>query len=105
MLRELWWNREATMKRREFAKKALTAAVLVPAALRGTLQEKEAPKTEPKLKLTPAQEEAVKKATENRDRQLGLMRRRVLPYDLEPAFVFAARPRERRTQGSKEVKK
>jgi hypothetical protein len=84
------------MKRREFAKRALTAAVIVPAALRSTLQEKEAPKTESKLKLSPAQEEAVKKATENRERQLNQMRSRVLPYDLEPAFVFAAKPRERK---------
>lgn len=90
------------MKRREFAKKALGAAVAAPIMLRRLPQlEKEAPKPEPRVKLTPEQEEAVKKATENRERQLALMRKRVLPYDLEPAFVFAARPRERKKPGGK----
>ncbi len=84
------------MKRREFAQKALTAALVAPAALRRVAQEKEAPKSESKLKLSPAQEEAVKKATEQRNKSITALRSRVLPYDLEPAFVFAARPRERR---------
>ena len=55
-------------------------------------------KPEPKLKLTPEQEEAVKKAIERRDKQLESLRSRTLPYDAEPAFVFAARPRGRRTE-------
>lgn len=52
-------------------------------------------KPEPKPKLTPEQEEAVRKAVERRDRQLAAMRSRVLPYDLEPAFVFDVRRRPR----------
>jgi hypothetical protein len=41
------------------------------------------------------QEESVKKAIERRDQQLAPMRHRALPYDLEPAFVFAAWTRPR----------
>jgi hypothetical protein len=37
----------------------------------------------------------VKKAVERRDQQLKKMRDLALPYDLEPAFVFAARPKPR----------
>ena len=92
------------MKRREFTKKAFGAAAAAPILLRSRPQlEKEAPKPEQRVKLTPEQEEAVKKATENREKQLALMRKRVLPYDLEPAFVFAAKPRERKKQGAKEA--
>ncbi len=47
------------------------------------------------LKLTEKQEEAVKQALERRERQLAGMRSRVLPYDLEPAFVFEVRRRPR----------
>jgi len=50
---------------------------------------------EPKLNLTPDQEEAVRRAVERRDRQLAGLRSRTLPYALEPAFVFAVRPRPR----------
>jgi hypothetical protein len=56
-------------------------------------QQAEIPKPEPKLKLTPEQEEAVKKAVERRERQLAAMRSRALPYDAEPAFVFQVRQR------------
>ena len=86
------------MKRREFAKRALTAALVVPAALNSAAQEKDAAKGAANLKLTPAQEEAVQKATARRDTQLAALRSRVLPYDLEPAFVFAAKARERKTK-------
>ncbi len=84
------------MKRREFAKQVWVAVMLAPFAgvVRGE-QEKETPKNESKLKLTAAQEAAVKKATEQREKMLAGVRSRVLPYDLEPAFVFVARPRPR----------
>lgn len=84
------------MKRREFAKRAAAAAVVAPAAWRELAQQAETPKSEPKLKLSPKQEEDVKKATDRREGQLAAMRSRSLPYDLEPAFVFSARPRGRR---------
>ncbi len=47
------------------------------------------------LKLSQEQEEAVKKAVERRERQLGVLRSRALPYNLEPAFVFHVRQRPR----------
>jgi hypothetical protein len=52
-------------------------------------------KPEPMPKLTPEQEEAVRKALVERDKRLATMRSRVLPYDLEPAFVFQVRQRPR----------
>ncbi len=102
--------------RRAFAKLAGGAALIAPLAP-GLVWPQEAPKkietptppaqpketqgpqqgskAEPKLKVTPAQEEAVKKATERRERQLATLRARVLPYDAEPAFVFQVRQRPR----------
>jgi hypothetical protein len=86
----------AKIPRREFAKRAATAALAGPLALAELgRQTNEAPKPEPKLKLTADQEVAVKKAVERREQQLKKMRDLVLPYDLEPAFVFAARPKPR----------
>ena len=84
------------MKRREFAKKAVVVAVVAPVAWRQIAQQEEKPKPEPKLKLSAKQEEDVKKANDRREEQLSLMRSRTLPYDLEPTFVFAARPKGRR---------
>ena len=84
------------MKRREFAKKAVATAVVAPVAWRQIAQQEEKPKQEPKLKLSSKQEEDVKKATDRREEQLAAMRSRTLPYDLEPAFLFAARPKGRR---------
>ena len=84
------------MKRREFAKRAAAAAVVAPVAWRGFAQQSETPKAAPKLTLSPKQEEDVKKATDRREEQLATMRSRTLPYDLEPAFVFAARPKTRK---------
>ena len=46
------------------------------------------PAAETRVKLTPDQETRVKQALERRDRQLASFRARVLPYELEPAFVF-----------------
>lgn len=89
--------------RREFAKRAAMAVVLGPAALGKAVSgrrvaQSDASRAEPsKLKLTSKQEEDVKRAVERRNQQLASMRGHVLPYDLEPAFVFAAwtRPRIR----------
>ena len=84
----------AKIHRREFARRAASAALAGPLALAELgKQTNEAPKPEPKLKLSADQEVAVKKAVERRDQQLKKMRDLVLPYDLEPAFVFAARPK------------
>ena len=86
----------AKIHRREFAKRAAAAAVAAPLVLEKLGQQTtEAPKPEPKLKLSADQETAVKKVVERREQQLKKMRDLVLPYDLEPAFVFAARPKAR----------
>jgi len=98
------------MNRRQFAKIAGGAALAVPLAplmadARGgpTIAWPQEPakkpepqplqQSEPKLKLSKEQEEAVKKAVARRDRQLAAMRSRALPYDAEPAFVFQVRQR------------
>jgi hypothetical protein len=89
----------AKIRRREFARRAASAALAGPLALAHLGQQtSEAPKPEPKLKLSLDQEAAVRKAVERREVQLKKMREHVLPYDLEPAFVFAAQPRPRGTR-------
>ncbi len=84
------------MKRREFAKKAAAAAVVAPVVWRNLAEQGEAQKPAPRLTLSPKQEEDVKKAADRREEQLTAIRSRALPYDLEPAFVFAARPKGRK---------
>ncbi len=86
----------AEIHRREFARRAASAALAVPLALAELgKQTSETPKPEPKLKLSADQEVGVKKVVERREQQLKKMRDLVLPYDLEPAFIFAARPKAR----------
>lgn len=85
--------------RREFARRAASIAALAPIAWNTpspVAQMPDSSKTDPpKLKLTAKQEDDVRKALERRNQQLAAMRRRELPYDLEPAFVFAALARPR----------
>jgi hypothetical protein len=86
------------LSRRQFAKLAGAAAVTVPVAAATFASPQAAPQQqpaanappplEPRVKLTPEQETRVKQAIERRDRQLAGFRARVLPYELEPAFVF-----------------
>ncbi|HYL10386.1 MAG TPA: hypothetical protein VEU31_06580 [Candidatus Acidoferrales bacterium] len=86
----------AKIRRREFAKRAASAALAGPLALAHLAQQtNETPRPGPKLKLSPDQEAAVKRAVERREQQLKKMRDLPLPYDLEPAFLFAAQPRPR----------
>ncbi len=83
----LAWTQETPKKPEQPATPAKPSEVQTPQA--------EAPKPEPKPKLTAEQEEAVKKAVERRERQLTALRSRTLPYDAEPAFVFQVRRRPR----------
>ncbi len=83
----LAWTQETPKKPEQPATPAKPSEVQTPQA--------EAPKPEPKPKLTAEQEEAVKKAVERRERQLTALRSRTLPYDAEPAFVFQVRRRSR----------
>ena len=70
----------AKIRRREFARRATTAALAGPLALAELgKQTNEAPKPEPRLKLSADQEVAVKKAVERDEQQLKKMRDLVLP--------------------------
>ena len=96
------------MKRREFAKRAVAAAV-APIALgewrRKPTQAQDATK---QAGAPPSRAEELKKRAEGQREQMSAaLRKRPLPYDLEPAFVFAAKPRERIRMklGSKEFRK
>ena len=100
------------LSRRQFNKLASAAALAIPVAASAnplgavfrppaspqqptSPQQPATPPPASKLNLTPDQEEAVRRAVERRDRQLAGLRSRTLPYALEPAFVFAVRPRPR----------
>jgi len=94
------------LSRRQFGKLASVAALAIPVAASAdpvgavlrppaSPQQPASSSPAPKLNLTPEQEEAVRRAVERRDRQLAGLRSRTLPYALEPAFVFAVRPRPR----------
>ena len=108
------------MKRREFAKRAAGAAA-IPLLTRNWLdpsrQEAAKPLAEPtrdkqeNATSPPGTEQAsradeLRKTTDaRRDQHVAALRAKPLPYNLEPAFVFAAKPRERKRQGGKEAKK
>ena len=49
------------------------------------------PKPPTKLLLTPEQEKKVHEKIAEREQDIASLRSRVLPYDLEPAFVFHVR--------------
>ena len=93
------------MKRREFAKRAASAAAALP-LLRSNWAEasrQEAAKQE----TAPASraEELKKKAEANREQMVAALRAKPLAFNLEPAFVFAAKARERKKQAGKEGKR
>ena len=96
------------MNRRAFAKMAAGAALAGTAAKealagRGAAQsaaataptqaaqDNAARAPEPRVKMTPEQEEQVKQAVERRERQLNTLRNFKLDYSAEPAFVFKVR--------------
>jgi hypothetical protein len=54
------------------------------------------PKPPTKLLLTPEQEKKVHEKIAEREQDIANLRSRVLPYDLEPAFVFHVRAAARR---------
>ena len=93
------------MKRREFTKRAASAAAALP-LLRSNWAEafrQEAAQQE----TAPASlaEELRKKAEANREQIAAALRAKPLAFNLEPAFVFAAKPREKRKQAGKEDKR
>ncbi len=90
------------INRRQFGKLAAGVALGVPlasaasrtAALPISLLQDTAEKAKaaPKLSMTKEQEEKVAKAIERRKEFLAGLHERPLPYSLEPAFVFRAKP-------------
>jgi hypothetical protein len=103
------------ISRRQFAKAAGAAAVLVPAAWSAAVvagqsapQQPAAPQeaeAKPRYGMSKEQEERVKQAIERRERQAANFRARALPYALEPAFVFKVRSKEAKTSGRQEKAK
>jgi hypothetical protein len=104
------------MNRRQFAKLAGGAALAAPGVAAGLgsatagvapgsraagrpaqQTQQEAPKSEakPKYGMTKEQEERVAQAVQRRERQNAALRARVLPYELEAAFVFKVQDRRK----------
>jgi hypothetical protein len=92
------------INRRQFAKTIGAAAIAAPALARVALGQAPPPQTPPpdaakppgsNLPLTAEQQERLKNVLERDARRRALMRPSPLPYDLEPAFVFAVRRKPR----------
>ena len=91
--------------RREFSRRAALAAA-VPLAAKCPAFPQEAPKPQSTPTPSPGRaQELQKKAEADREEMAAALRAKPLPYDLEPAFVFAARPREKKRPASKEAKR
>jgi hypothetical protein len=92
------------INRRQFAKTIGAAAIAAPALARVALGQT-APQNPPpadatkppgsNLPLTAEQQERLRNVLERDARRRALMRLAPLPYDLEPAFVFAVRRKPR----------
>lgn len=83
--------REPVMKRREFAKTLGAAPVLAANWISSSIHKQQ---TETKSTNAPTSraEELRIKAQTQREQLSAALRKKALPYDLEPAFVFAAQP-------------
>jgi len=93
------------LTRREFSRRAVVAAA-VPLATKWPAFPQEAAK--PQRAPTPGPGRAAElqtKAEAERQEMAAALRAKPLPYDLEPAFVFAPRPREIKKQGGKDVRR
>ncbi len=95
------------MDRRSFAKRAAGAALAAPLAVKWAAGA--SVESGPGAQLERVQEsrsEELKKKAEARQGELvKALRAKALPYDLEPAFVFAAKLKERKKRGGTEVRK
>ncbi len=95
------------ISRREFSRRASLAAATAPLAVNWPAPPaQEAPKQSPSLPAPQSRaEELQKRAETQRNQNVAALRAKPLPYDLEPAFVFAAKPREKKRQRGKEARK
>ena len=91
------------MKRREFGKRLVAAAAAPIAVTKWLEKPEEAQDAAAKPANAPVSraEELKKRAEGQREQMSAVLRKKALPYDLEPAFVFAAKPRERKRQTKK----
>ena len=80
------------ISRREFHRIAAAGAMVAPFA--GLAQEKT--EKSPVQSATPGVGEKVQEAVAKQDGEMKGLRSHTLPYGLEPAFTFQARPRPRR---------
>lgn len=93
------------ISRREFSRRATLAAATAPLAVNWPAPpNQDAPKQPPPPPATQSRaEELQKRAEAQRNQNAAALRAKPLPYGLEPAFVFAAKPREKKRQGSKKI--
>lgn len=92
-----------TISRRDFSRRASLAAAAAPLALHLPASPQNAPQQpSPPAPLSRA-EELQKRATDQRNQLVAALRAKPLPYDLEPDFVFAAKPRERKPPARKNL--
>ena len=82
--------RETIMKRREFAKALAATPVLATDWISSSNQQQSESKS---TNAPPSRAEELRiKAQTQREQLSAALRKKSLPYDLEPAFVFAAKP-------------
>jgi len=84
------------MKRREFAKSAAAAAVIGSLPWDAQLAQEPPPLPKPENATLSGSNELKKKALARQEEMVRALRAKTLPYDLAPAFVFAAKPKERK---------
>ena len=80
------------MKRREFAKALGAAPVLTANWISSSINKQQAESKRTNAPTSRAEDLRIKAQTQ-REQQSAALRKNALPYDLEPAFVFVAKPR------------
>lgn len=85
------------LTRRSFAQQAGAAMAVAPLAVKwgGATGVRSAPESQLERVQESRMEELKRKAEAQREQLVGRLRGKALPYDLEPAFVFAAKPKPR----------
>lgn len=93
-----------TISRRDFSRRASLAAAAAPLALHFPSPPQNAPAQTPAPPPAPSHtDELQKRADSQRNQLVAALRAKPLPCDLEPAFLFAAKPREKKRPGGKKT--
>ncbi|MBZ5529212.1 MAG: hypothetical protein LAN71_15095 [Acidobacteriia bacterium] len=82
------------LSRRDFSRRASLAAAAAPFLLHLPAPPQDAPSHTDELQ---------KRADSQRNQLVSAIRAKPLPLDLEPAFLFAAKPREKKRQPTKKL--